>query len=215
MPFEPESDPKPLQDVSVVPPMYLPSPFETARDAAWAAASAQLPLHAGNAEVEVAGDESAKPERLVHASIIDASQLQTCLRPNGSTWRLGNGSFGMVGCHRSLHLCYIRPLSALPCPALPCPAPPRPALPCSLSQNLCLRCSAVTLALLFAQSHDWTPGLQVYKAKLGELDVAVKTIQDKYVNPHLTPLEALEVIEKVSIHCLAAAVFSCTPHNQL
>ena len=39
--------------------------------------------------------------------------------------------------------------------------------------------------------------MQVYKAKMGELDVAVKTIRREHVNPHLTAQQALQAIAKV------------------
>ena len=43
------------------------------------------------------------------------------------------------------------------------------------------------------------PCLQVYKARLGELEVAVKTIHRQYVNPHLSPQQAVQVIAKVTM----------------
>lgn len=42
----------------------------------------------------------------------------------------------------------------------------------------------------------------MYKAKWHELEVAVKTIHRQYVNPHLTPQQALQVIGQVT-GCLA------------
>ena len=40
---------------------------------------------------------------------------------------------------------------------------------------------------------------------MGELDVAVKTIHRQHVNPHLTPEQALQVMQKVAL-CFLAAV---------
>jgi len=39
----------------------------------------------------------------------------------------------------------------------------------------------------------------VYKAKMGQLDVAVKTIHRQHVNPQLTSHQALQVMQKVNL----------------
>lgn len=40
---------------------------------------------------------------------------------------------------------------------------------------------------------------QVYKAKMGSLDVAIKTINRQHVNPQLTSQQALQVMQQVTI----------------
>ena len=54
--------------------------------------------------------------------------------------------------------------------------------------------------------HHQQPVLQVYKAKMGNMDVAVKTIHRQHVNPHFTAKEALQVIKWVHSCSLAAVV---------
>ena len=39
---------------------------------------------------------------------------------------------------------------------------------------------------------------QVYKAKMGSLDVAIKTINRQHVNPQLTSQQALQVMQQVT-----------------
>ena len=53
------------------------------------------------------------------------------------------------------------------------------------------------LACLFERSGQRGVHLQVYKAKMGDLDVAVKTIQKQHVNPQLTSQQALQVMQQV------------------
>ena len=74
-----------------------------------------------------------------------------------------------------------------------------PALPgCSL----CLPC----LLLCHFLQPCCPVCLQVYKAKMGELDVAVKMIQKQHVNPQLTPHQALQVMQQVTTCCFAAVL---------
>lgn len=45
--------------------------------------------------------------------------------------------------------------------------------------------------------HEMVMSMQVYKAKMGVLDVAVKTINRQHINPELNIAHALRVMQKV------------------
>ena len=63
-----------------------------------------------------------------------------------------------------------------------------------------------TACLLTEASHFVQPccpvRVQVYKGKMGELDVAVKMIQKQHVNPQISPQHALRVMQQVTTHHL-------------
>lgn len=55
--------------------------------------------------------------------------------------------------------------------------------------------------------------MQVYKAKMGVLDVAVKTINRQHINPELNIAHALRVMQKVCRKTFAAVVKQLSVHQ--
>ena len=61
-----------------------------------------------------------------------------------------------------------------------------------------LRCAVLCCAVpCCAGLHEMVMSMQVYKAKMGVLDVAVKTINRQHINPELNIAHALRVMQKV------------------
>jgi hypothetical protein len=82
-----------------------------------------------------------------------------------------------------------------------------PAGACLARLLLTLRSVCLPCLLLCHFFQPYCPVcVQVYKAKMGELDVAVKMIQKQHVNPQLTPQQALQVMQQVTSCCFAAVL---------
>ena len=97
---------------------------------------------------------------------------------------------------------------------------PTPAGPCLARLLLTLLFLCLPYLLLCRFVQPCCPVcLQVYKAKMGELDVAVKMIQKQHVNPQLTPQHALRVMQQVTTHSqpLALLLFfvNCVKGKQI
>ncbi len=154
--------------------------------------------HLAAIQGQLQGPEGALP---LQAWVIDPTQIEICQHPRGGDWQLGAGSFGVVSfllpsccmyCYsqnlRSGHThCQIhhmkQKLLELDCEA-------GYVKPCSfLGMCLCFMC--LTDGLVSAG--------QVYKARKGMQDVAVKTIHSRLVSPHVPASEAADNIDRVSL----------------
>lgn len=92
----------------------------------------------------------------------------------------------------------------VPIPACSCSTPTATTACPALLAMCCL--SSISCDFLGAQSCHQSPSLQVYKARMGELYVAVKTIHREHVSPQLTAQEALRTIAKVRRFLLLHAI---------
>ena len=160
----------------------------------------------------------------VQAWVIEPGQIEICQHPRGGLWQLGAGSFGVVSnsAHRSA-FCFccppaqVRELSMLCISASQKPSniayalTPTLALQPATLNNAHLHChpQLADLAVSCAKSaavtvdlHGCNRLLQVYKARKGMQDVAVKTIHSHLVSAHVPASEAADNIDRVSSpHC--------------